>query len=61
MEGNIIQILVQGGLTSITLVTLYVLYRISANQLLHSDKTNERFAQAIDKLSDAITALKEKL
>ena len=61
MEGNIVQILVHGGMTSVTLASLYVLYKINGNHIAHSEKANERFAVAIEKLADAVNSLRDKL
>ena len=61
MEGTIVQYVVQGGSVGVAVMALWILYKISGNHIAHLEKSNDRFAEAIDKLSDAITALRDKL
>lgn len=60
MESNLIQILINGGLASVALVSLYVLYKINGNHLHHTEIANRRFADSLDKLSEAIILLANK-
>lgn len=54
MEDKIIQILVQGGLTSVALVSLWINYKIISNHISHATEQS-------GKLENAITALTQFL
>ena len=58
MEDKIIQILVQGGLASVALASLWVNYKLFSNHLAHNDETNKNLEIAITKL---IQFLEDKL
>lgn len=58
MEEKIIQILVQGGLASVALVSLYFNYKIVSNHISHADRSNNDLKNAITKLT---TFLETKL
>lgn len=58
MEDKLLTILINGGLASVSLSLIYVLYHIVTNHLSHANETNERLEVAITKL---ITLLEEKL
>ncbi len=47
---KIIELLVQGGLASIALVSLYFNYKIVTNHITHSIEQNNRLEQVITKL-----------
>lgn len=50
MEDKIIQILVQGGLASVALASLWINYKLTANHLSHSDRVIQDMEIAITKL-----------
>lgn len=50
MSENILQILIQGGLASVALVSLYVNYKIVTNHMHHAEESNNRLENAITKL-----------
>ena len=50
MEDRIIQILVQGGLASVALVSLYFNYKIVSNHISHATETSNKLEIAITKL-----------
>ncbi len=58
MEEKILQILVQGGLASVALLSLWINYKIVSNHLSHSEESNNRLEIAITKL---IQFLEDKL
>ena len=58
MENNIIQILVQGGLTSALLVSLYVNWKIVTNHMNHSREATTELIAVIRELKQY---LKDKL
>lgn len=61
MSDNFIQILINGGLASVALVALWILYKINSNHLHHLEKSNELFAGALKELSNSIRYLSNKL
>lgn len=50
MQENILQILIQGGLASIALVSLYILYKLVSNHMEHTTKSQEDLTIAITRL-----------
>ena len=50
MENNILQILIQGGLASIALVSLGILYKIVGNHMNHNTDALNRLEKATTKL-----------
>ena len=51
MTDTALQILVQGGLASVALVSLYINYKIVTNHLHHAEESNNRLENAITKLT----------
>ena len=58
MEDKLLQILVQGGLASVALVSLWINYKIVTNHLEHATDSNNKLEKAISKL---IKFLKDKI
>ena len=54
MEEKLIQILVQGGLASVALVSVYLNFRMVTNHLQHSDDVMRSLAEAIHELKELI-------
>ena len=50
MEDKLLQILVQGGLASVALVSLWINYKIVTNHLEHATDSNNKLENAISKL-----------
>lgn len=50
MSENILQILVQGGLASVALLSLYFNYKIVSNHMKHSEEASNKLELAIIKL-----------
>ncbi len=51
MEDKILQILVQGGLASVALVSLWINYKITSNHIEHSTDASNRLEVAITRLT----------
>lgn len=51
MSDTALQILIQGGLASVALVSLYVNYKIVTNHMHHTEESSNRLEQAITKLT----------
>ena len=56
MGENAIQVLVQGGLASVALCSLYINYKIVSNHLTHSDDVMRELTVAIGELKELIKA-----
>ncbi len=54
MEEKIISILVQGGLASVALVSLYFNYKIVSNHLVHANDAIKELSVVIGELREAI-------
>lgn len=52
MEEKLIQILIQGGLASVALVSVYLNYKVITNHLVHSDDIMRQLASAIGELKE---------
>ena len=50
MEEKVLQILVQGGLASVALLSLYLNYKIVTNHMIHEEEAMGRLEVAITKL-----------
>ena len=48
-EGNIIQVLIQGGAVGLALVLIGVVYKMSTNHSVHVEKASQKFAESLDK------------
>lgn len=54
MEDKILEILIQGGLASVALVSVYFNYKIVANHIAHADESNKELTAVIRELKEAI-------
>jgi len=54
MEEKIIQILVQGGLASVALVSLYFNYKIVSNHMQHNTESNKELTKVLGELKELI-------
>lgn len=54
---DMVQMIIQGGSVGVSIATLYTLYKITSNHIEHHEREMARFADALDKLSDAIKGL----
>jgi hypothetical protein len=54
MESQTIEVLVQGGQISVSLCTLFVLYKLTTNHFVHLNDTLNRIEIALTKLIDKI-------
>lgn len=52
MENTVLQILIQGGLTSVALVSLYINYKIVTNHISHQTEVSQKLSDAIQGLID---------
>lgn len=52
MENNALQILVQGGLASVALVSLYINYKIVSNHIWHATEQSKSLEVTIAKLTE---------
>ena len=60
-EATLATAVIQGGMGGALVLTLWILYKINGNHLEHLERSNARFAESIDKLSDAILSLRDKI
>jgi len=55
MENKIVEILIQGGLASVALVSVYFNFKIVVNHLSHSDDVMRELTKAIEGLRELIS------
>lgn len=55
MNEQMLQVLVQGGLASVSLVLIYVVYKMSTNHSHHIEESTKLFTAAMDRNTDAWT------
>ena len=56
-NGNLVKTLIQGGLVSICLASLWVIYSLVSNHMVHNTETINLNTQAIIELKGAINTL----
>ena len=54
MEDKILQILIQGGLASVALVSVYLNYKLVSNHFQHLDDTMKSLTETLGGLKEAI-------
>lgn len=54
MEDKLIQVLIQGGLASVALVSVYLNYKVTTNHLDHSNQAMRELAIVIGELKELI-------
>ena len=54
MENTTLQILVQGGLASVALVSVYLNYKLVSNHFIHLQEVLSRLTETLGELKEAI-------